>query len=81
MHTFSFTFFAFPTASNYVMEISSDLAVVSSTLTANSVYENIPTSCQEVWDKCPKCTSGYYKILAPNLTKNYVHMYMYPEVY
>ena len=56
-----------------VAEISSDLAGVSNTLETKSACERIPTSCQEVCNRCPVCTSGYYKILAADLTEKYVY--------
>ena len=59
--------------SNSLAGVSNSLAGVSNSLVTNSACERISTSCQEVWDKCPNCTSGYYKILAADLTEKYVY--------
>ena len=61
--------------SNNGTEISSDLAGVSNSLESNGASERIPTFCQEVWDKCPSCTTAYYKILAVDLTEKYMYVY------
>ena len=58
--------------SNNVTEILSDLAGVSNPLESNGASERIPTFRQEVWNKCPSCTTAYYKILAVDLTEKYV---------
>ena len=49
------------------------LKAISNNLATNSACQKISASCQEVWDKCPKCTSGYYKILAADLTEKNVY--------
>ena len=46
---------------------------LSKTLSSNDVCEKISTSCQEMKDKCPDCTSGYYKILTANIREKYVY--------
>ena len=62
-----------PSLEQTLKRFSSNLADISSTLATNSAFERIATSCKEVRDKCPECSSGYYKILVADLTEKYVY--------
>ena len=59
--------------SNNLGVISSDVINVSNSVASNNACNKIATSCQEVWDKCRECTSGYYKIQAADLTRKTVY--------
>ena len=59
--------------SNNLAEVSSDIIAISNSVASSNACNKIATSFQEVWDKCPECTSGYYKILAADLTEKYVY--------
>ena len=63
--------------SSILTGVSTDVTGMSSTLTgvpstctlaANCSCGDIFKSCQDVGDKCPECTSGYYGILAESFT-------------
>ena len=56
-----------------MISLEQTLKGFSNILSANSAYERTSTSCQELRDKCSECTSGYYKILAEDLTEKYVY--------
>ena len=59
--------------SSTMTEVASTVTGISNSLEANSASEKIPTSCQEVWDSCPNCTSGNYKIFVADLIEKYVY--------
>ena len=64
---------SYPSLEQTLKGFSNNLAGVSNSLVNNNACERISTTCQEVWDKRPKCTSGYYKILVADLTEKYVY--------
>ena len=59
--------------SNDVTHISSNLTGVSQSVAAKEAYIKVATSCQDVQNRCPECTSGLYTILAGGITEEYVY--------
>ena len=54
--------------SNNLAGISSKIVDVSNNVASSNACNKLATSCQEVWNKCHECTSGYYKLQGADLT-------------